>query len=59
LYYEPRGESELNLKLMRLLDEQYTKTPFFGVPKMTRSLRDQGDVTVINFMNQSAAPDSA
>src|SRR6266566_1944380 len=25
LYYEPRGESELNLKLMRLLDEQYTK----------------------------------
>jgi len=42
LYYEPRGESELNLKLMRLLDEQYTKTPFFGVPKMTRSLRDQG-----------------
>jgi putative transposase len=25
-------------------DEQYTKTPFFGVPKMTRSLRDRGYV---------------
>ncbi len=42
LYYEPRGESELNLKLMRLLDEQYTKTPFFGVVKMTDALHKQG-----------------
>jgi putative transposase len=42
LYYEPRGESELNLELMRLLDEQYTSTPFYGVPKMTDALRKQG-----------------
>lgn len=42
LYYEPRGESELNLELMRLLDEQYTRTPFFGVPKMTDALRKRG-----------------
>jgi putative transposase len=28
LYYQPRGESEENLRLMRLLDEQYTRTPF-------------------------------
>jgi putative transposase len=42
LYYEPRGESALNLELMRLLDEQYTRTPFFGVPKMTDALRKQG-----------------
>lgn len=27
---------------MRLLDEQYTKTPFYGVPKMTAYLRSQG-----------------
>lgn len=27
---------------MRLLDEQYTKTPFYGIRKMTASLRDQG-----------------
>ena len=44
LYYEPRGESELNLELMRLLDEQYTRTPFFGVPKMTEALRERGYV---------------
>jgi putative transposase len=29
---------------MRLLDEQYTKTPFFGVPKMREALRQHGYV---------------
>jgi transposase InsO family protein len=33
--YEPATESEENLELMRLLDEQYTRTPFYGVPRMT------------------------
>lgn len=28
LYYKPVGESNGDLMLMRLLDEQYTKTPF-------------------------------
>jgi len=28
--------------LMNLLDEQYTRTPFYGVPKMTAWLRRQG-----------------
>jgi putative transposase len=41
-YYQPRAMSSLNLKLMRLIDEQYTRTPFFGSPKMTRWLRGQG-----------------
>ena len=27
---------------MRLLDEQYTLTPFYGVPRMTAWLRSQG-----------------
>jgi len=40
-YYPPVGESELNLKLMRLIDEQYTRTPFYGSPKMTAWLRRQ------------------
>lgn len=35
-------ESEDNLHLMRLLDEQYTKTLFYEVMKMTESLRQQG-----------------
>jgi putative transposase len=33
-YYEPVAESEENLHLMRLLDEQYTRTPFYGTRKM-------------------------
>jgi putative transposase len=39
LYYTPAGESELNLHLMRLIDEQYTKTPFYGYLRMTAYLR--------------------
>ena len=42
LYYEPVGANELNLELMRLIDEQYTRTPFFGSPQMTRWLRARG-----------------
>jgi putative transposase len=42
LYYQPRGESEENLRLMRLLDEQYTRTPFYGRRRMWAWLRDQG-----------------
>lgn len=32
----------MNLTLMRLLDEQYTRTPFYGSPKMTEWLKGQG-----------------
>ena len=42
LYYEPVGESEENLRLMRLLDEQYTRTPFYGSRRMTEWLADAG-----------------
>ncbi|MGB7719649.1 MAG: IS3 family transposase [Bryobacteraceae bacterium] len=42
LYYEPAGESEENLRLMRLLDEQYTQTPFYGSRKMTKWLVAEG-----------------
>jgi len=41
-YYEPAGESAENLKLMRWLDEQYTKTPYYGVLRMTAWLNRQG-----------------
>ena len=43
-YYRPVTESPQNLLYMRLLDEQYTKTPFYGVPKLTKWLRSQGYV---------------
>jgi putative transposase len=42
LYYEPVGESEENLRLLRLLDEQYTRTPFYGSRKMTEWLATVG-----------------
>jgi putative transposase len=42
LYYEPLGESEENLQLMRLLDEQYTRTPLYGSRRMMEWLATQG-----------------
>jgi putative transposase len=42
LYYEAKPESAENLGLMRLLDEQYTRTPFYGVRNMTWWLGEQG-----------------
>jgi putative transposase len=41
-YYAPAGESEFNLHLMRLIDEQYLKTPFYGWPRMTAYLKQEG-----------------
>ncbi len=38
-YMKPAGESSFNLMLMELIDKQYTKTPFYGYPKMTAWLR--------------------
>jgi putative transposase len=42
LYYEPVGESDENLLLMRMLDEQYTRAPFYGSRRMTEWLITQG-----------------
>ena len=33
-YYKPVEENTLNLELMRLIDEQYTKHPYFGSRRM-------------------------
>ncbi len=41
-YYTPTGESDMNLALMRQIDEQFLKTPFFGVRQMTWHLRNEG-----------------
>ena len=42
LYYAPVPESEENLQLMRLIDEQYYKTPFYGIRRLTAWLRQLG-----------------
>jgi putative transposase len=41
-YYCATGESEENLLLMRLLDEKYTRTPFYGVRRMMIWLGEVG-----------------
>jgi putative transposase len=37
-YYRPAGESAENLALMRLIDEQYLRTPFYGSRKLAAVL---------------------
>ncbi len=41
-YYESQRDDSYNQLLMNLIDEQFTKTPFYGVPKITESLRIKG-----------------
>jgi putative transposase len=43
LYYEPVPESSENLRLMRLIDQEYTAHPFYGSRKMTRWLAQHGE----------------
>lgn len=42
LYYRPLGESAENRKLMRLIDEEYTRRPFYGSRKIMLWLQEQG-----------------
>lgn len=42
LYYKPASESEENLQLMRLMDLQYFKTPFYGSRRLRAWLHNQG-----------------
>lgn len=41
-YYERRGETALNMHLMRLIDEEFMAHPFYGSRQMARWLRRQG-----------------
>ena len=37
-YHQPKGLSEEDLELMKLIDRQYLKTPFYGSRKMAELL---------------------
>ena len=39
LYYKPKGESPLNLKLMEAIDKQFLEHPYYGVERMTDYLK--------------------
>ncbi|GJL55587.1 MAG: transposase [Nitrospirales bacterium] len=41
-YYNPKGEPPFNLKLMRVMDEQFLATPYYGSRQMARWLKRQG-----------------
>lgn len=45
-YWQPAGESPLNLALMALIDKEYTRAPFYGYRKMTARLNKQPDYHV-------------
>jgi putative transposase len=42
LYYTSCRDTQYNEQLMKLIDEQYIETPFYGIDKMTEWLRRQG-----------------
>jgi putative transposase len=43
-YYRPAEESAENLRIMRRIDEQHLRTPFYGSRNMTTFLRKDGEV---------------
>jgi putative transposase len=43
-YYQPLPPSEKDLHLMKLIDQEYTEHPFYGIRRMTAWLRLQGEV---------------
>ncbi|TFH93889.1 transposase, partial [Porphyromonas levii] len=42
LYYQPKGESEENLEMMRIIDKYHTEHPTSGVVHMRDMLRLRG-----------------
>jgi len=42
-YLEPATESEENPRLMRLIDQQFMSTPFYGSRRMTACLGRSGE----------------
>jgi hypothetical protein len=56
LYYEPAAETAKNLRLMRLLDEEYTAHPFLGSRRLTKWLIEQGYLPVA-VRRGAAAPE--
>ncbi len=49
LYYQAAAESSLNLELMRLIDEQYTDYPFYGIRRGIRAIYPEPRTTIPNL----------
>lgn len=54
-YFRPAGESPENLKIMRLIDEEYMRHPFYGYRKFPPYLKEKGFIVngkkVLRLMN--------
>jgi len=53
-YFEGKGESPLNLTLMRLIDEQFLRTPFYG-SRVRRLMRKMGLMPIYQAPKTSTA----
>lgn len=42
-YYEAAQETPYNERLMQMIDQQFTETPFYGIRRMTAWLKTQGE----------------
>ena len=42
MYYKPKVTARHDLDLMRLIDEQFTQTPFYGTRRLCVSLKEKG-----------------
>jgi putative transposase len=42
LYYQAKGESARNLRLMEIIDKQFLETPWYGARQMARHMQRQG-----------------
>ena len=56
-YYEPKGATPLNLKLMRLIDEQSLLTPYYGSRQMACWFKRQGYTVGRHRVRRLIAPD--
>ena len=50
-YYERKGENPFNLSLMRMIDEQFLATPYYGSRQMARHLRRTEVAPIIRTVN--------
>lgn len=47
-YYKPKSESQINLYIMRLMDEQYLRTPFYGFPRLFDYVKNACPLWILN-----------
>ena len=47
-YYKPQPEILINLHIMRIMDEQYLRTPFYGFRRMFENVKKSCPMWILN-----------